>query len=456
MTNIETSQTNPNTLNSKSREFLRSTYEGYKSLIRDIPLKVQEIKGQISDKAFDFLIEADIQRSFILSPPIPGEFSPNSPEFYKKNARQTESMAYCRIMIERLIAHYPNVPVEKLKSLLSRFAEKYELPKNRSYNFNIMLDKFNSSRNNIYALKESDPNNELFIDFFKSKNLNLEDNFKFRTSPYCYIIYTTPENISKLNPGTAGYFFRKIFDLKDKGIIEVPYIVVPFQTNPESKRILIHEIEHAKNNSLMSTETSFKIPHKLKFPVSDATPDRVIQIWREYLQSRNDLMRDLENLPPENIDNQIITEQRTKITSELARITEYGRSTLLELRNLVKLRAHEIFYDCTERVRDEIIAMKRDGVSNYYELLGIDKNYEYRMDELEEEIRQYAEAGLPIFYNIPLYSQKKFFDTVKKSINAFDRLVDLGYSREMAVAILSTSPILLWPKIVEGLAKAKE
>jgi len=450
MSNIETSRTESNPSISRFPNLLGNAYDSY--INKYNPIRILELRNLIPDKVFDFLIEADIQRTFTFFPPIPGEFSPNSPEFYKKNARQTESMAYCRIMIERLIAHYPNVSVEKLKSLLSRFAEKYELPKNRSDNFNIMLDKFNSSRNNIYALKESDPNNELFIDFFKSKNLNLEDNFKFRTSPYCYIIYTTPENISKLNPGTAGYFFRKIFDFKNKGIKEIPYIVVPFQTTSGSVRLLTHEVEHAKNNFLMNAETSFKIPHKLKFPVSDATPDRVIDIAKE-LEQR--LIQRLQSLPSDSNDPQII-EKRARLVYALTKHLESRIPNLLVLKNLVKLRAHEIFYDCTESVRDEIIAMKRDGGSNYFDLLGKNGLYSYRMGELEEEIRQYEEAGLPVFYQLIQYSHKKFFDTVKKSINAFDRLLDLGYSREMAVAILSTSPVLLWPKIVKGLAKAKE
>lgn len=450
MSNIETSQTNPNTLNSKSRELLRTTYEGYKSLLRDIPLKVQEIKGQISDKAFDFLIEADIQRSFILSPPIPGDFSPNTSEFYKKNARQTESMAYCRIMIERIIAHYPNVPVSKLKALLNRFAEKYELPKDRSDKFIVMLDKFNTSRGIIDHLKESDPNNNLFMDYFKSLNLDLTDNFKIETSPYNYIIYTTPENISKIRPGSAG--FSSIL-INNSGNVTVPYILVPFQKNKIDRMILTHEIEHSKNR-ILTVKSSFKIPHRLKFPVSDATPERVIRIKHDYEKRKQDLIQRLQKLPSDSKDPQII-EERARLFKTLTNHLESGIPDLLQLKNFVKLRAHEIFYDSIERARDEIIAMKKDGMSNFYDLLGRDELYIYRMKELEEEIKQYEQSGFTEFSNLIKYSQKKFFEVVKESSNAFDRLIDLGYSRDHAVAILATCPILLWPKIVEGLAKAK-
>lgn len=118
MSNFESSEPNLPSLRSRAREILGNSYESYKSLIADIPLKVQEMLGKISEKDFDKLIEADIKRTFAFSPPIPGKFPFHSREYTKQVSRQVEGMAYYRLIAERIIERNPNVPAEKLSKYL--------------------------------------------------------------------------------------------------------------------------------------------------------------------------------------------------------------------------------------------------------------------------------------------------------------------------------------------------
>jgi len=82
MSNIETSRTESNPSISRFPNLLGNAYDSY--INKYNPIRILELRNLIPDKVFDFLIEADIQRTFTFFPPIPGEFSPNSLEFYKK------------------------------------------------------------------------------------------------------------------------------------------------------------------------------------------------------------------------------------------------------------------------------------------------------------------------------------------------------------------------------------
>lgn len=67
MSNIESSRTDSKPSISRFPNLLGNAYDSYTKKYN--PIRILELKNLLPDKAFDFLIEADIQRTFTFFPP---------------------------------------------------------------------------------------------------------------------------------------------------------------------------------------------------------------------------------------------------------------------------------------------------------------------------------------------------------------------------------------------------
>ena len=457
--------------------FLGDSYKAYKSLISDMPLKLLEMRGKISDFAFDKLIEADIQRTFIFSPPIPGKFSFNSREFTKQIARQVEGMAYFRLIAERMIDHNPEIPSERILKYFNIFADKYQLPVNKLDEYQKRIHYFNYYRNEIKRTRDLYPNDKDLVAAIFTDVSEIPDDVKIETTPYCIVIYTAPENIIKFshNPNTAGFF-----TIRDTTIDymtsyhDTPFIVVPFVTDNESAKIFTHEYQHAKNNIFM-TDKKFQIPLDYYDEVHSISPFNLSQIMKSFeqrskhldeiskYQTRLSMYILLLKLETDPAKLKILEEQKANIEGfleskklNLENLLASKAQEIQRFKKIISLKTQSYFYDSMNSSKDELIAMLKDGESDYFELLGKSNSYGYRMVEIENLIHELEENNLHEFAIQVKYWQSKYFENIKKSVGSFNTLMELGgYSREEAVAVLSSIPILLWSRTVKRLIAAK-
>ena len=270
-------------------------------------------------------------------------------------------------------------------------------------------------------------------------------------------------------------FVRCDVEVTEHPGVEYPVVVVPFVKNSETKKVYTHEIQHAKNQ-VFFTDRPFQIPLNYYDEVISISSVKLGEIMNNYSKRTAKLENDL-NLCRNKISdlNQLIETEsdlvklqdlkskKSKIIKEL----EFLELTLKNLngskyedskrfKKIISLKAQSYFYESLNRSKDVLLAMLKDGKSSYFDYLGKNNSYEYRMTEVENFIQELEENNLTDFANQVRYWQKKYFELVTKSIDSFNMLMELGgYSRDEAVAVLSSIPILLWTRTAKRLIAAK-
>jgi hypothetical protein len=463
----------------------------YRSYISHVKERVSEISGTISKPIFESLIKFDTQRTFLTIPPLGKELDYTSAlkdlarsksldpkvrearakELRSEFTRQIRGMANCRLILERLIQNNPDIPKKTLDDCLKLFAARYGLPKEKLEGYLESVNSFTTLRNNIKEVRDLYPDDDILFKELLPYYHGKISGYKISTSPYEIIISTSKENIETLQPGSGGFATTSIINIKNKFVeksLTIPVIFVPNNAGSANKFILTHEREHSKNRFIMNSSLGIKSSSIAslvidKFKLSDLVfkdnkflIDSLADTLKNYGNSQGlipdnikQMMEDLNNDPDKlvikgafrkNLENQV-----------KAYDSESQKAELENAKEILRLKIGLFFFDSLEAARDEVIAMKKDGLSNYFADLGSSKNYIFYFDDIEYLFKMLQDRNLEIGITL-LDVKNKFSRDITKATQAFDDLMVKGkFSRDEAIAILASVPLNSWSMVVRGL-----
>lgn len=443
-----------------------SQRESWNAILADLKLRISELYGDLSDKIFYALLKKDLDKIFKSIPQIPSEFNyiqelknlairsseeklssdkrkQASLELKKNYLSQNEALAHCRITIERLIAHSPDISKDKIDEMLFIFAKRYGIPKAKLDEYLSITEKFDQNRANIKLIRETYPDDSELATALLGEGIQLPEKFKIKITPYNILIYTSAEDIKRLygdkNSNVAGYALTKIIFLPNsRTTLQIPYNVVPFP-NFKNKYITQHEVEHTKNWLVMSP----RIPMSVTF-------DPVIIANRfNYINSS---IEKLSNL----LVQSDVSKSNQALFDELEGFYKFKSESTAYFEEMASSISRTCLNNSLESARDEIIAMKKDGRSNYFEILGRDPIYKFQMGKLSDLKIYLRAAQLHDALREVEGIERTFYNVISDAVSSFDALVILGkFNRDEAVALLASTPILSWPTKVRDLIKIK-
>lgn len=474
MKNIEKKDSNIHKENLKKDTLLKWILNKLNSLI---------IEG--NSKNFFEHLDSEITAIFNIVPGVSFEFnyskelrklvsSKNLEKYQKKEKaielkshfmRQVEGMAYCRIVIEKILDKYPNTDYLILKKYLFKFIDYYGICELKKVEYLSILDNVCTYRDNIISVRKHYPDNlKLIHELFDNNNLSLEEfsknidnEFKIETNPYCLVIYTSKRNTNKFNTSKkesiGGFCTYRLIKVKSENNswkeITVPLIVIQKSKFSRFDKItFIHELEHAKNLSIIDKEgLSFRRQEMLGDYMS-INHSKIKKDFKRLNEKKELLQYDLliSNDSQKKLE---INKEILELENKIIELDEYFKRKIYFL-------TYESLYIALERARDEILAMKKDRSSNYFENLGNPGNYNYDLDfplDLKSEL---AGNGLKQYASIIFDVQRQFTENISKCLKSFDELEKNGFSRDEVIAILGSTPILSWSRIADCLIDYKK
>jgi len=389
---------------------------------RDIPPGTQEKYlellsrvGQLNQEAFNELIDAEMMLSMEDNPPLSGVFYPENElelikglpaaekgpalaSFKDKLGRQRLAYAYCRALIERTIEQNPDVGVDRLKYIESFFGNNWGFPEQRRRIIETAVDRYQEQHEKVHALYERAADAANLVRGLTGVDVTGEP-LELLEGPVSIDILTTRTVMEKLyRRGDA----QAAIPLMDgfQGTSETYDIAftVSSTESPETREVLIHEREHAKN-----------------------------KILREFFDMEDqELLKAIRREAAQTADP---VEKRTLLEEELT----LHRDAALD------------------RAKDEITAMMRDEKSRYFDAF-FDKttptnSYDYL-------------RGLRERFNVsPLHQkavQKIFVEEYESIIrNALtaraEFLLKNNFSTEAQIALLTDVPLERWPSALRHL-----
>lgn len=447
-------------------------------------LRQKELAGTLPYNEFIELIESDIQTYFSKFPGLGTNFNylqelrklsssieidktvkkEKLKELQSSHVRQIQGMAFCRTILERLVDQNQGINITELKKYLERFGSYYGLPDFKLDGYKSIIDKFEQGREIINEVLEQYPDSEKLIKilFADEPNFNVDSNtpFQIEYNPYAIIVNTSPEIISTLHPDAAGIsYVKQIIIDKSKIInksnsnaeslslfstekVNVPVIVIPL--TDDNSFIKKHEIEHIKNKFWMENiEKKINldfINDILKTKEEIAGYDKEIFVVNKLLK--------LITLDSEN---------KEIVSRELSEIEKNKTLALDLLKYNTRFSIYEAYFVALEKAKDEIIAMKKDGESDYFSLLGKDPysylNLNYYVNKFKEDLNNNGFQNLSS--QIPDI-ESLFTNQISVSVSSFDELVSKGgLTQSEAIAILSFYPINSWPNAVNNIIQRR-
>jgi hypothetical protein len=442
-------------------------------------LRNKESEGTLPYDEFINLIENDIQSQFTRFPGLQSSFNyieelrklagskemdkilkkEKLKELQSKHLSQVQGMSYCRTIIERIIDQKPDISVTELKKYLERFGSYYGIPDFKLEEYGSILNKFEENRQNINSVLEQHPNSEILVQHILNQyNFQLSEStpFQLDSNAYSLIIYTSPETINTLIPGAAGIqnsinFFINERNTKNKDIegsrfvthnpekiFTVPFIIIPFED--KGSIFKKHEIEHVKNSFWMEKTLQYVY---LNF---SNMIDQTIQDLKDYRK---------EILIYEKLQRLLSLDKENKevIDREISEIEKNMTGSLDSLKNRIIFSIYEAYFIALESAKDEIIAMKKDGDSDYFSVLGEGPydylNLSYYMDRLIDDL---AINGFHTLITQVPDVKSLLKNHINASSNSFDELVSKGgFTTDEAIAVLSFYPLYSWPTTVANL-----
>lgn len=407
--------TNQVKLGSESRR------EGVGSYIKYAALKIREYFGKLDQKGFDELLSIDFHDLLEGLPPMPrfdpyeelenikGQQKPHRKEsldsYKEKLSRQREALAQCRIFVERSIEFNNDVGRDALFGLVSKFAGHYGFTEHQKSAAREAINGFYTARQKALNLRAQIPDDRNLVRALVHVSVNPESPLCISVGPMSIDIEADSSTVKKIynEPRASNLGWTPGGLAGESAHIPGVFYTAFHEADEINHHKLVHEHEHIKN--------------KLFRRLFDRLPSQqeAQAVWTRYGEESDEQTKEL-------------------LLEEALRL--YLTSAL-------------------DDAKDEIIAMKRDGISNYYDTF-FNKDggsYDYLLEArgegtiktpLEEEVIQRILVD-------------EYREIVENAIATFDALTKEKTRKvEVTIALLTDKSLVEWPKTVKRLLGQKK
>jgi hypothetical protein len=400
----------------RAKEYVRGTKEKVYNFLRHKQLRVKEYFGHIGKEEFGELLEYDFKDELKDNTPDRREFSPMDEikkvkalpiggrkealaEFHTRHHKQTIAWNSCRVFIEREIEFDNDVDRGSLMNWVEKFGDEYGFTGEQKGVAEGLIDSYFTQRKKAKEVREAHPNDLELLRRLTGVDIRKPRKLAVALGPMSIDVFVDRATFSKLyhqdkdKVVSLPYVGFATVDAEDK---EVFYNVIDIESTSGKvrRKVIEHEWEHQKNR-LFREVFDIKI---------DSKSDR--KLWRSYKE-----------------------EEDPQIKKAYLRRWMVNR----------KLGA-------LNRVRDEIVAMKRGGWWNtdrFFEQDGKAYDYLSKYRGLEKGNWQYEDMSEGVLV-------QEYQQDVKKGMEAVDRLEKKGkLSRDETIAMLWRKSIGQWPRAVE-------
>ncbi|MGM0628843.1 MAG: hypothetical protein ACQESA_00245 [Patescibacteria group bacterium] len=394
---------------------LLDNFENYKEARR------KEVKKELTEEQFSELLSFEFKKFVAGNPLIEGVFSPEEEiqevlelsneekkaklgEFREKLRKQKEAWANCRIFIERYIEFNNDVPKNYLLNLVEQFGEYYGFTEEQKKDAEHLMDIYYQKRQDALDIRERFPDDLDLIEELTGVRFDDSSEFEVKVGPASVDIQTNSENVTLVDQRARGVEIEEEENERDEEILVKGFFRIS-RTHPpvyytvlstsggfrELQKVDVHEQQHIKNRI-----------------VSNIFEEDIPEIEKDYL---------IVGLNKEND-----SDERERI---LDRYLDMKMSEALD------------------RVKDEIISLSISGHS--IEDHGV-FDFEEKIKIREDLLRSDKERGLKDLY------LEKYGEVLKEGVEAFGKLVSLGYSKKEAVYLLADKDLRKWPKTVKRIS----
>jgi len=317
-------------------------------------------------------------------------------EFKTKLIIQKKAIAECSNFLQKVVEENNDVPKENLLVWFERFSANYGFSQSQKEISNNIIDEYYTHRKAAVELRKNFPSDTDLVFELTGKKLEKDVNIKIEVNEMIIVIYCNKETIKKLHGGqswTPGGFATQSF-----GHPNVLFNVIDMGEQ-DYVEIVIHEKQHSIN-----------------------------KLFAKYLEtSKNDMDVSYNDYFKE-ADPQI-----KKILLEKYLIHERGRGLT--------------------RAKDEIIAMKKDGQSGYFDeffnFYDSKNSYDYLQYTRNLENNDlYTEASERILVT-------EYEKIIQKSLKTYDVLAKEEGSNSKAIHLLTDKPLKDWSKTVKRFLEQK-
>lgn len=421
--------------NEESGGFISRFKERAFSYVRYFRLRRKEDDGKLSPEEFAELLSIDFEEELKDNPPfterkhfeqlsIGDVFSPEEElaeikklprtqkqealtAFKEKLARQREAWASCRVFIERTIAFNPDTPREELFAVIDRFADRYGFTNEQRDTAENILNKYFACRKLALEARRRFPDNRELVEELSGIKVDPHTKLDVAVGPLSIDIFSDKKSALKMYEGHGGdaKFSLGGFATESKSRVLGPtyFTVTVRQFLVQKKEILVHEREHQKNRLL-----------------------------RAFFDQK---------MEPYEYDD-LLYEYDTEEVPEIRRIAL--EAFLRSIRELALNSA-----------KDEILAMKKDGESDYYQNFFQHKKEGNPYDYLRN-VRNMRPNDLLWQETVKTILVEEYGKIISQALKAFDRLVGRGkYTLDEVVALFTDKPLERWPKTAQRLLKQK-
>lgn len=398
-------------------------------------------------------------------------------DFKQKLQSQTEGMACCRTLIEKIVIQNPKVEIGVLLEIVNKFASKYGVSGKQLQNYIETINIFDYKRNVVNEIRKDYPNDlDLINSMVEPKDMFVSmEGIKIVESPFGFILYLITNNAKKFHPKAeyTGGFSAEVYSRlkrKDKNGNDIDIIttVSVILTDSEfiksgrinAEQVTLHEIEHAKTSILQDLSSKYnmdtykdQITMYLIGRSGIAELQGLIKFLNKRYNNYVEMMRDKPNT------EQRIAEMKQELIQKIKdyeeRISEIENETYLAYRNFLQ----EIIFNNCQFLLTELISRKKDGAAHDFKKVIENYSNFTKADEFFKQILpdvEYSPQFKEKLVNLKDSMQAKYFQDVEKANNSFDRLVtEGGYSVDEAISLLSFTPLQLWTKKINRILNTR-
>ena len=317
-------------------------------------------------------------------------------EFKTKLIIQKKAIAECSNFLQKIVEENNDVPKENLLVWLERFSTNYGFSQSQKEISNNIIDEYYTHRKAAVELRKNFPSDTDLVFELTGKKLEKDVNIKIEINEMIIVIYCNKETIKKLHGGqswTPGGFATQSF-----GHPNVLFNVIDIGEQDYAE-IVIHEKQHSIN-----------------------------KLFAKHLETlKNDM-------------DVSYSDYFTEADPQIKKI-------LLE-----KYLIHERD-QALSRAKDEIIAMKKDGRSDYF-----DEFFNYHDPKNSYDYLQHirSQEGDSVYFKtseeVLVVEYEKI---IQKALKTYDVLTKEEGSNSKAIHLLIDKPLKDWPKTIKRFLEQK-
>ncbi len=392
-------------------------------------LKEKEKHGTITEEEFLALTRIEIEKEQKENPPLetpllartelkyilklkPEEKDAALEVFKDKLVRQQEILARFRVLIEKHIETNPDITLENLQNFVEEFCKTYRLMGQHKQDAMELVYLFFSSRKAAKDLRKHFPNDLELVREITGLNFDPREarNFKVGVGLMNIDIYTNKKNANQIYENSI-----------DKRITEVDSVgFSAFASYDDNK---------------WSTKYNVYVTNDLK-------GSEYIRVHEEEHQ-KNRILRDVFDWQVENANTAGMYSMIEEVDNEVKEKFLESYFTLSQKKALV-------------RAKDEILAMAKDRVSDYFEdfFKKDSGSYDYLSNIRDFEYKKEDPLWQKLSERILV---KKYEEIILKALAAFNEIDKYGsYNRNDVIALFAPIPLEAWPKTARRIIEQKK